>query len=578
MPGDSGAGDTGPGDSSSGPAPELTNLTLSGAATLVPVFAPSTLSYESSVPVTEGDIRVTPTALDPTATILVNGVAVVSGVESSAVTLDLGSNLIDVLVTVAGGASQTYQVDVTRGAATLAQVAYVKASNTEMDDSFGRAIAVSGDTLVVGATGEDSTATGVDGDETNNDTANSGAVYVFRNTGGTWAQEAYLKASNGRGGDNFGGSLALSGDTLAIAARGDDRDSAGSPSPGKTSSGAVYIFQRTGTTWAEEAYLKAAVPGVRDYFGTVVGLDGDLLAVGALGESSASRGIDGDETNDAQTDAGAAYLFRRTGTTWAQEVYVKASNTRAGDGFGTSVAVSGDVLAVGAWREDSNAVGVGGDESNDSSSASGAVYVFRRTTGTWAQEAYVKASNTGTGHNFGMTVALVGDTLAVGAPHESSGATGIGGDESDTSSYQSGAVYVFRRTGGTWAQEAYVKASNTGREDNFGDSLALSGDSLVVGALREQSNATGVNGNQSDDSADRSGAAYLFRWTGAAWEQSDYMKASNTESSDRFGASVAVGGGLVAVGAIREDSNATGIGGDQSNNSATVSGAAYLFE
>ena len=136
---------------------------------------------------------------------------------------------------------------------------------------------------------------------------------------------------------------------------------------------------------------------------------------------------------------------------------------------------------------------------------------------------------------------------------------------------------MFTRSGSTWSQQAYLKASNTGAGDRFGDSVAIAGDTLVVGATSEASNATGVNGNQSDNSASGSGAAYEFARSGSTWSQQNYLKASNTDASDRFGHPVATSGATVVVGALFEASNATGINSDQADNSAVLSGAVYVF-
>ncbi len=195
----------------------------------------------------------------------------------------------------------------------------------------------------------------------------------------------------------------------------------------------------------------------------------------------------------------------------AQEAYVKASNTGADDRFGYSVALSGDTLAVGAYFEDSNATGVGGNQADNSAGNSGAVYVFTRSGQTWTQQAYVKASNAGATDYVGYSVALSGDTLAVGALFEDGNATGVGGAQGNDNATDSGAVYVFTRSGQTWTQQAYVKASNTEAGDDFGTSVALSGDSLAVGAPDESSNATGVGGNQANNSSGWSGAVYVLR-------------------------------------------------------------------
>lgn len=195
---------------------------------------------------------------------------------------------------------------------------------------------------------------------------------------------------------------------------------------------------------------------------------------------------------------------------------------------------------------------------------------------------YAKASNTGAGDLFGWSVALSrdGTTLAVGAPLESSSATGINGNQNDEGADLAGAVYVFARGGTSWSQQAYVKASNTGSGDTFGISVALAddGNTLAVGARAEDSNATGIGGNQGDDSASNAGAAYVFARSGSACSQQAYLKASNTGAGDQLGWSSALSanGNVLAVAAIREASAATGIGSDQADDGAATSGAAYV--
>jgi hypothetical protein len=180
------------------------------------------------------------------------------------------------------------------------------------------------------------------------------------------------------------------------------------------------------------------------------------------------------------------------------------------------VAVSGDTVVVGAQFEDSNATGVNGDQTDNSASASGAAYVFVRNETSWSQQAYLKASNTDGGDFFGGSVAVSGDTVVVGADSESSNATGVNGDQSNNFEIASGAAYVFVRNGTSWSQQAYLKASNNERGDIFGRSVAVSGDTVVVGAQQEDSNATGVNGTESDNSAPLAGAAYVFTGLGIA--------------------------------------------------------------
>ncbi|MBN1537194.1 MAG: FG-GAP repeat protein, partial [Anaerolineales bacterium] len=141
----------------------------------------------------------------------------------------------------------------------------------------------------------------------------------------------------------------------------------------------------------------------------------------------------------------------------------------------------------------------------------------------------------------------------------------------------SGAAYVFVRSNGDWSQQAYLKASNTGANDTFGESVAISGDTVVVGARNEDSSATGVDGDQTDNSASNAGAAYVFVRSNGDWSQQAYLKASNTEADDRFGERVSISGDTVVVGAYFEDSSATGVNGDQTDSSASNAGAVYLF-
>lgn len=317
-----------------------------------------------------------------------------------------------------------------RDGVTWSQQMYLVSSNIDFDDKFGSDVALSddGDTLAVGAVGEASIATGIDGDEADDSAPFAGAVYVFERDGGEWSQQAYVKASNTGEDDEFGESVALSadGNTLAVGARGEALDA-----------GAVYVFARDGATWSHEAYVKASNAGEQDNFGWMVALsdDGETMAVGAHLE---------DSQDNAATDAGAVYVFRREGGSWSEQAYVKASNTGAGDQFGYSVALSsdGEILAVGAIHERSSAVGIDGDQSPDLEQR-GAIYVFGHEGQGWAQRAYVKAPQPVPRFGWSVSLSAGGDALAVGAPQESSGAKGIGGEQVDDSVSQAGAVYLY---------------------------------------------------------------------------------------------------------------------------------------
>jgi len=468
-------------------------------------------------------------------------------------------------------------------------IGYIKASNPDAYDNFGISVALSADgkTLAVGSFGEDSDATGIDGDQTNNNLAGTGAVYVYVRNDSNWRQQAYLKASATQMGYDFGRVLSLSadGNTLAVGALGDNSSATETSDDSAINSGAVYVYARSGDSWSQEAYVKASNTEEGDYFGSSVALsaDGNTLAVGAVGEDSNALGIDGDQTNGDALGSGAVYVYVyvREGL-WQQQAYIKASNTGAGDDFGASVALSanGNTLAVGAVGEDSAATGINGDEDDNSAEYAGAVYMFSRDNNVWAQHVYVKASNNEEEDGFGSAVTLSadGNTLAVAAYGEDSAVTGINGGENDNSAKNAGAVYVFSHDINGWIQQAYVKASNSEMDDNFGVSVALSadGNTLAVGANWEDSVATGIEGNQADNGANGAGVVYVFGRATNNWTQLAYVKASNTEALDLFGHSVALSadGNTLAVGAVGEDGQLIG---DQTDNGAPAAGAVYLY-
>ena len=471
-------------------------------------------------------------------------------------------------------------------------IGYVKASNTDAGDGFGNAVSLSADanTMAVGAFYEESDG---GGDQADNSSSLAGAVYVFTRSGTDWRQQAYIKASNADDFDFFGQAISLSadGNTLAVGANGEASNAIGidgiQTDNSASDAGAVYVFTRSGTTWSQQAYIKASNTNADDNFGRAVNLsdDGNTLAVGASGEASNDNGIDATQTDNSLADAGAVYVFTRSGSAWSQQAYIKASNTDAADYFGAAVSLStdGNTLVVGTPGEDSSSTGIGGSEVSNNASGAGAVYVFARNGSSWSQRAYIKASNTDAGDNFGNDVSLSadGNTLAVAARYENSNATGINRNQIDNSASNAGAVYIFTHSGSSWSQQAYIKASNTEAFDYFGEAVSLSADGnrLAVGAYGEASNATGIGGNQTDNDASDSGAVYVFIRSGTNWSQQAYIKASNTDAADYFGLAVSFSGdgNTLAAAARDEASNALGIGGDQTDNSATAAGAVYLY-
>ena len=316
------------------------------------------------------------------------------------------------------------------------------ASNGAVDDEFGHSVSISGDYAVVGAHFDD-----------DNGSA-SGSAYVFKRTGTSWTQEAKLLPSDGAADDVFGQSVFISGDYAFVGARGDDDNG--------SLSGSAYVFKRTGTTWTEESKLLASDGAIGDFFGESVSISGDYAVVGAWAD------------DDNGSVSGSAYVFKRSGTSWAQEAKLLPSDGAAEDRFGASVSISGDYAVVGAWSDD------------DNGNLSGSAYVFKRSGTSWAQEAKLLPSDGAAEDLFGLSVSISGDYAVV---------RNAGDDDNGSNS---GSAYLFKRSGTSWAQEAKLLASDGAAEDLFGYSVSISGDYAVVGAIWD------------DDNGDRSGSAYVY--------------------------------------------------------------------
>ncbi|EYF01444.1 Hypothetical protein CAP_8277 [Chondromyces apiculatus DSM 436] len=365
------------------------------------------------------------------------------------------------------------------------------------DDQLGVSVALSGDTAVVGAYRDDDSGSA------------SGAAYVFVRSGGSWTQQAKLLAAGGAADDYFGISVAISGDTVVVGSYGDDDHG--------PESGSAYVFVRSGGSWTQQAKLLAPDGAALDYFGTSVAVSGDTAVVGAY--------LD----DDSESGSGSAYVFVRSGGSWTQQAKLLAADGEGLDCFGSSVAVSGDTAVVGAFREGENGP------------LSGAAYVFARTGNLWAQQQKLVAADGAANDYFGGSVAVSGDTAIVGA---------YGDDDSGA---DSGSGYVFARAGGTWTQQQKLVAAGGAAQDSFGSSVAVSGDTAVVGAYLHRS--SGV----------RTGAAYMFARSGGSFTQHDELVASDGAADDFFGSAVAVSGDAALVGAYGDD------------DAGTFSGSAYAF-
>lgn len=430
------------------------------------------------------------------------------------------------------------------------QQAYLKAGNTGFEDRFGFSVAISGDTVVVGAPLEDANQSGVangPGGSSDNTRGEAGAAYVFVRNGSDWTQQAYLKSANPDFDQRFGQSVAISEDTIVVGApreasngTGVTNGSGGASDNTTYYAGAAYVFSRSGTAWSQEAFLKASNTDSGDRFGVAVAIAADTIVVGAYGESSAQQGPTngpGGSADDSEPDAGAAYVFIRSGSAWSQQAYLKAGNSAGADRFGESVAIFQDTIVVGAPWESGDQYWVTngpGGQTEKGGNTYGAAYVFSRSGGLWTQQAYLKPSNPEVGDQFGKSVAVSGDIVLVGAPNEDNDSTGVTNGPAapiGKNGFSNGAAYVYVRFGNVWSQQAFLKGGNTMTGDHFGFSVAVAGNTFIVGASEEDSGLTGVHpagGDLSGPNVFDSGAAYVFDHDGFAPPVPPSLKLSAT--------------------------------------------------
>jgi autotransporter-associated beta strand protein len=368
-------------------------------------------------------------------------------------------------------------------------------------DELGVSSAIDGDTIIVGATGEDSVIN------------NSGAAYVFvrsPDAPGEWTQQAKLKGFDPFMGTGAGASVAIARDTAFIGAPGNvDRGSL---------TGAAYFFSRSGTTWSQRQKLLAQDADLGDGFGRSLDVSGDTVVIGSAGD------------DDAGSGSGSAHVFVRS-TDWAHQAKLTALDAAAGDAFGTSVSVSGDTVVVGASQDD------------DAGSSSGSAYVFVRSGATWTQQQKLTALDAGTDHSFGRSVSVDGNTAVIGAPGFNAGhgaayvfvrsgtqwtqqrkltvpgandfglggsvslagnTAVIGASSSNEGAFRTGSAYIFVRSGATWAQQNKLRAINPTEDDSFGISVGVNRSGTVVAGARE---------DHSPPIEDGPGSAYIFELT-----------------------------------------------------------------
>lgn len=386
-------------------------------------------------------------------------------------------------------------------AAPLIGEAKILAEDGKTNDFFGFDVALTENTALVGAFKDDDDVRGID----------SGSAYIFTRSGDNWKQQAKLTAIDGAAKDNFGGKVALYGDTAVIGAIFHDQKG--------TDAGAAYVFTRTGDSWTEQAKLTASDTAAGDAFGQSIALQGDTLVIGAPHDG------------DHGSDSGSVYVFTRSGNVWHQQAKLVAKDGAKGDLFGINVALSGDTILIGADLNDEKALNAG------------AAYVFTRSGNIWSQQAKLTALDGEETDIFGVRVSLFGDTALISARRDDDEVMGI----------DAGSAYIFTRNGTEWSQQAKLTAADGAANDRFGRGVALGDNIAVISAMFQ------------NDNGEKSGSAYIFKRSGNQWHQQGKLLASDGAMGDVFGWAVALSGNATIIGANRDD--------DKGNES----GSAYIL-
>ncbi len=335
------------------------------------------------------------------------------------------------------------------------------------NDLAGYSAAIAGDTLFLGA-------------------VNRCAVHVFQRTGGTWLEQAWLEASDGSEWEEFGKSVSADGDLAVVGCPGDDIMS--------WNSGSAYIFTRQAWGWDETAKLVPSDTFQLDNFGCSVAISGNKVLAGAKYD------------DDMGHSSGSAYLFELQDGQWVEEAKLVAADGAEGDLAGWSVALEGNTAVVGAWARQTDAL------------FAGAVYVYEKLGGVWTQTATLTAPQPLVDAYFGVSVAMDRNFIAVGATGEEN---------------RRGAVYLFKRSLDGWTYQRRLTGSGTGAGAEYGNALALDNGRLLVAAHRQ-------NGLR--------GGAFLYEQRGSFWIETGPMAPQGMAAGEQAGWSVALSGSEMLLG------------------------------
>lgn len=397
-------------------------------------------------------------------------------------------------------------------------------------DSFGQSVTIEGTTALIGAWKDEDP----NGEE-------AGSVYVFERSGASWSQQTKLNASDGDERDRFGAAVTIDGDTALVGATWDD-------DPNGFESGSVYVFTRSGGEWTEQAKLVASDGAMEFNFGTSLAIENDTVLIGS---PLHDRG-------EKAEFAGSVYPFVRSGSEWAQQPQLVASSLNVADFFGTSVALDGDIALIGA--PSTTPKGADGTCRGNA----GSVYIFHRSGTEWLEQTKITANDGDTCDRFGADVALDGKTALIGAP-----------TDEDPNGGGAGSAYVFRRSGDSWLEQAKLYAPDGDEGDNFGHTVALEGDTALVGAWNNERVKERVG--KDPLILGGVGSVYMFTRTAGEWSYHRTLWASDwneRKESVNFGWSLAFDNGTAITGTPRfsdEENSEDGMltGGD---------GAVYILE
>ncbi|MBU2885649.1 FG-GAP repeat protein [Gilvimarinus agarilyticus] len=426
----------------------------------------------------------------------------------------------------------------------------------------------------------------------------------------------YLKASDLLENSSFGFSLAMSDDASTIAVGAPNYNRLGDDGKEDRSVGKVYIYRQSDSNWSLAGTIDNPTPnsGINELFGYAIALtqDGSKILISAPGENGGGRTVNAEDRSTKELDTGAAYLYAQNGEEWVEEAYFKASNADREDYFGIRLDMTpdGKKIVISSPYE-ASAANHNGDPEDNSIPLAGAVYMFENTNEGWAQTHYIKPSTGSHPERFcfdprpdnnvcyekspsrfgyGLAISDSGDVLAVGAPGDSSASEGINSSETDYRAKSSGAVHILNLVDDNWVHTQYIKSINNDIDDEFGLSLALSGNGkvLAIAAPYEDSNYQNLTTRSTIESLvfdptleteQDSGAVYLLQNTNEQWEYQAFIKAARPDENDLFGWHMSLNnsGNLLAIGSPRDDSEAVGISDGWDNSSAPAAGAVGVY-